>query len=306
MSREFKKYLLSLALFGSNGIVASAISLPAEQIVLLRTLLGAILLTLALALASRRDGEGARLAFLEHPRQALALACSGAALGMGWIFLFEAYQLVGVGAASLAYYCGPVIVMALSPLLFKESLTPGKLAGFAAVAAGAFLVAFQPGGAALDARGLMLGGLSAVMYAVMVVFSKRAPEVRGLEAASIQIVASFAAVALHTALGAGLPTPAAVASAGLPAIVMLGVVNTGIGCYLYFSSIGRLPVQRVAVCGYLEPLSAVALSVLLLGEPLTPCRALGAALIVGGAAACELWGRRPLVPSGSVASSDGA
>ena len=55
---------------------------------------------------------------------------------------------------------------------------------------------------------------------------------------------------------------------------------------------GDLPVQRVAVFGYLEPLSAVVLSALVLGEAMGPVRILGAALIIGGAASCELLGKR--------------
>ena len=45
---------------------------------------------------------------------------------------------------------------------------------------------------------------------------------------------------------------------------------------------------RVAVCGYLEPLSAVVLSALLLGEAMTAANVLGAALILGGALYSEL------------------
>lgn len=54
--------------------------------------------------------------------------------------LYEGYVRIGVGMASLLYYCGPVIVMALSPLLFHERLTRAKLLGFAAVFAGAVLI----------------------------------------------------------------------------------------------------------------------------------------------------------------------
>lgn len=48
---------------------------------------------------------------------------SGFAMGVSWLFLFEAYRRV----ASLGYYCGPIIVMALSPVLFKEKLTKRML-----------------------------------------------------------------------------------------------------------------------------------------------------------------------------------
>ena len=72
-------------------------------------------------------------------------------------------------------------------------------------------------------------------------------------------------------------------------ILILGIVNTGIGCYFYFSSIGHLPVQTVAICGYLEPLSALIFSAALLGEKLGPAQISGAALILGGTAFGELF-----------------
>ena len=80
---------------------------------------------------------------------------------------------------------------------------------------------------------------------------------------------------LYIPAGSILPIPA------------LGLVNTGVGCYCYFSSIGGLPVQTVAICGYLEPLSAVVFSALILGERMLPLQIAGAVLILGGAVAGE-------------------
>lgn len=112
------KYFFSLLLFGSNGIVASAILLSSQEIVLLRTLLGSLCL-LVLCGVTRT-----RAAFWTHKKDLFFLILSGAALGGGWIFLYEAYQLIGVSLASLAYYCGPVIVMLLSPCSFRRP-SPG-------------------------------------------------------------------------------------------------------------------------------------------------------------------------------------
>ena len=64
-------------------------------------------------------------------------------------------------------------------------------------------------------------------------------------------------------------------------VVILGLINTGIGCYLYFSSIGKISVQTVAICGYLEPLSAVLFSVFFLHETMLPLQTLGAGAIFG-------------------------
>ena len=71
-------------------------------------------------------------------------------------------------------------------------------------------------------------------------------------------------------------------------ILVLGFLNTGIGCYFYFLSIGKLPVQTVAICGYLEPLSAVVFSVIFLKETMLPIQIFGAVLIIGGAILGEI------------------
>ena len=288
MDRQTGKYLLSLVLFGTNGVFASSVALPSHEIVLFRTLIGSALLVAAFLLARRR------LTCLARPRQAAALAASGMAQGICWIFLFEAYRLVGVGVASLAYYCGPVIVMALSPWLFGERLNAGRLAGFAAVVAGAFLVVAQGGSQALSGTGVLLGAMSAVMYALVVVLSRKAPDVDGIESTTVQVVASFAAVAAYVGARSLVATDLVVPQdiATWIDLAILGLGNTGLAFHLYFSSIGRLPVQRVAVCGYLEPLSAVVFSVLLLHEAMTPSRALGALLILGGAVTAEVLGNR--------------
>ena len=107
-------YLIALIICGSNGIVASFINLPSYQIVFFRMLLGTLFL-LVVKLVQKEA-----FTIQNYPKDFQALVGSGIALGLQWTFLFEAYRLVGVGIATLEYYCGPVIVMALSPLLFGE------------------------------------------------------------------------------------------------------------------------------------------------------------------------------------------
>ena len=289
MDRNLISYLAALLLFGSNGIVASAIALPSADIVLLRTFLGALSLTAVLLVAQRRNLEGPR-----RPREAAAIAVSGAALGASWIFLFQAYRLIGVGISSLLYYCGPIIVMALSPVLFGERLTGGKVAGFIAVACGAFLIAAQGLGGSLPTAGIACGAASAICYAVMVVASKGAPHIEGLENSTIQVCSAFATALVLSLATQGMPSflVGGAADINWAAVAMLGLVNTGVGCLLYFGAVAKLPVQTVAVVGYLEPLSAVVFSTVLLHEAVTPVRLMGAVLIIGGALFCELAGRR--------------
>lgn len=285
-NKTFLKYVIALLLFGSNGIVASRISLSSYEIVFTRTLIGSLFLILIFVLRRQRARFG------QNKQHFLYLAISGIAMGASWMFLYEAYQQIGVSLATLAYYCGPVIVMMLSPLLFKEKMTRVKLGGFLAVLLGMVLANGQ---SLLQGRvswGLIFGVLAACMYAVMVVFNKKAVSIVGLENPMWQLVISFLTVAIFLGFKQGLSVTIAPQN-WLP-ILFLGIVNTGIGCYFYFSSIGDLPVQTVAVGGYLEPLSALFFSAAFLGESLSLVQLGGAALILGGAALGELF-RQPQV-----------
>lgn len=275
MKSSYFKYIFGLLLFGSNGIVASYIALSSYEIVLLRTLIGSLLLITIFFV-----GKG-KLTFYRHKKQFLCLAISGIAMGASWMFLYEAYARIGVSISSLLYYCGPVIVMILSPLLFREKLTVFKVIGFLTVLCGVFLVngnAFDGNG---DNFGILCGLLSAVMYSFMVIFNKKAESITGLENAALQLLISFLTVAVYVGFKQGFIINIPQSSV-LP-ILILGLLNTGIGCYFYFSSIGNLPVQTVAICGYLEPLSAVLFSVLLLKETMLPIQIIGAVMILGGA-----------------------
>lgn len=274
MNKAFIKYIFALLLFGSNGIVASSIHLSSYEIVLLRTLIGSLLL-IALFFASK-----GKLTFWNHKKDFTFLAVSGIAMGTSWMFLYEAYAQVGVSVASLCYYCGPVIVMILAPLLFKEKLTFPKVIGFLAVLIGIFFVNGY-GAVAANHFGLLCGLASAVMYAVMVIFNKKAVAITGLENSVLQLFIAFATVAVFVGCKQGFMID--IPAESILPIFVLGLLNTGVGCYLYFSSIGKIPVQTVAICGYLEPLSAVFFSVLFLNEKLLPIQMVGAALIIGGA-----------------------
>ena len=280
------KYIAALLLFGSNGIVASYISLSSYEIVFTRTLIGS--LSLALIFIFTRQ----KVQFWTDKSHFLYLAISGIAMGTSWMFLYEAYAQIGVSIATLAYYCGPVIVMILSPMIFKEKMTAAKLIGFLAVLLGMLCV---NGRALLQGSvswGLIFGIFSAFAYAFMVIFNKKALSIIGLENSMWQLIISFLTVAIFLSLKQGFSIN--IPSENLLPILFLGIINTGVGCYFYFSSISDLPVQTVAIGGYLEPLSALLFSAAFLGEALGFVQIVGAVLILGGAAFGELFRQQQL------------
>lgn len=274
------KYLLALLLFGLNGIVASHIAMSSYEIVFLRTLIGGVLLVIIFLMTRRK------FQVKDNKKDYLFITLSGIAMGASWMLLYEAYQQIGVGVASLLYYCGPVIVMILSPLIFKEKLTIPKIIGFLVVVVGVIFVNGQAVTVGINTIGLIYGGLSAIMYFFMVTLNKQAKRITGLENATVQLMVSF----LTTAVFVGIKEQFVfqIPTDGIWWILVLGILNTGIGCYLYFSPLSKLPVQTVAICGYLEPLSAVFFATLLLNEKMSLPQIVGAVCIIGGAMIGEL------------------
>ena len=105
--------------------MASGIALDSYKIVYLRCIIGiTVLLLLFLLTRQKRNVKG-------YERDLMLSGNFGGGNGrqLG-LFLYEAYQQIGVRTASLCCYCGPVIVMALAPILFHEKLTLHKCLGF--------------------------------------------------------------------------------------------------------------------------------------------------------------------------------
>lgn len=113
-----------------------------------------------------------------------------------------------------------------------------------------------------------------------------------LQLSSMQIVllrTSFDWLVLTLALLLGQKTRQSAQRQDVLFVLLSGVCSTGLGSHLYFSSIPRLPVREVSVLGYVEPLSALVFSAVLLGERLLPAQLLGAGLILGGTLVMELF-----------------
>ena len=284
MKRAYGKYIAGLLLFGLNGIVSSKILLSSYDIVFFRTLFGGLFLSLLCLLSMEKRR------FTDFPKQFAAVILSGISMGLSWIFLYKAYQRIGVALSSVTYYCGPVIVMLLTPSHFHKKITRRQIFCFVIVFAGILFVSVPDltGSTAMDSLGLFYGFASAVVHALMVIFTMKAPDLTRLKNAAIQLVVSFLTVAVFVLAGHPLTMPAG--SSQWFWILFLGIVNTGIGCYLYFSDIAKLPITSVSILGYLEPLSAVVFSFLLLHESFSLPETLGAALILAGALLSEWTG----------------
>ncbi len=282
--REAKlHFILAESIYGTIGLILRFISLPSEVVVLCRGALGAVCVWVFLLWKKQRPS---RTAILRNRRW---LILSGAALGLNWVFLFEAYRATSLAVASLCYYMGPIFVLMLAPLLYRERLTGKKRLCVLAAFAGIVLVSgFGTGGLSdINGRGVALGLAAALGFMSVILCNRQLRDISAYDRTIVQLAVSALTVlpyVLYTQRG-GLPAPD-LRSALLT--LVLAVVHTGAAYCLYFGSLSLIPVQAVAVWGYMEPVVSVLCSTLILREPLTVFGWLGAALILGGALCSEL------------------
>lgn len=279
-------FVAAMLIFGSNGVFASTLEMSGAQLVLLRTLIGGAVLLIIILISRSRTPKEVLL------REKWRLLFAGVCLGANWALLFEAYNLMNVSLATLTYYTAPVLVLVLAPLVLKERQNGLAYLGMAVVIVGMLLVVgtdFGEGG--VSATGLIVGLGSAVFYAMLMLVNKQITGVSGLNLTFIEIV--IAAVILlpyvfATSGGVPLPTDAR----GIFALLFLCTVNTGFACWLYFSSMNRLPAKAVALMGYFDPVSALIFSAVFLDERLSGVQLAGAVLVLAGALVGQFRPRR--------------
>ena len=269
-----------MLIFGTIGIFRKFIPLSSGLLAFTRGILGSLFLLLIVLL--RRQ----HLQKIERKKFGL-LALSGALMGLNWIALFEAYNYTTVATATLCYYMQPTIVILLSPLLFKEKLTPRRLFCAAAAVVGMVFISGPVGGASRDLTGILLGLLAAVLYATVVIMNKKLPTQDAYSRTILQLF-SAAVVLIPYLLLTRDWSALSLDGTAVAMVLVVGLVHTGLAYTLYFSGMQHMRAQSVAVLGYIDPLFALLLSAAVLHEKLTVLGIVGSVLIVGSALVSEI------------------
>ena len=123
-------------------------------------------------------------------------------------------------------------------------------------------------------QGLLLALVAAVLYTVVVMINKAGGRVDGILRTYVQFGAAILVMVPYVLLTGGFHMHQ-MDLTGTLSLLILGLFHTGICYCLYFLAITRLRGQQVAIMSYIDPLVAVLLSVVLLGEHLSPWQALG-------------------------------
>ena len=276
-------YVFAMVIFGTLAPFVRNIGVSSGELALYRAVMGAGLIGIYLLAKGKNPFSGGL------KREILLLLLSGGAMGINWILLFQAYRYTSVSTATLCYYFAPVIVTALSPVLFRERLTRKQLFCFAMATLGLVLITgLEPSAGSTNLTGILFGLGAAAFYAVVILLNKYIRSTAGIQRTFLQFLAAIVTLIPYVAATGGV-TLSRLDSTGWMCLLVVGILHTGITYCLYFSSLKALPGQRAAILSYIDPLVAVLISVTVLREPMTWQQALGGGLILG----FTLWNALP-------------
>lgn len=283
--KSYIMFIASVLIFGTIGIFRRYIPLSSGMLAFLRGLLGAGFLAVYKRFYQKNRSYNI------SSRNMILLLITGALIGLNWMLLFEAYNYTSVSVATLCYYMQPTIVILLSPLAFSEKLKGKRMICALAAVIGMVLVSGVIGGSAGqggDLKGIACGLGAAALYATVVILNKKIHVDDAIDKTVVQLITAAAVMMPYLALsGRGQVEFDTIGTTTVIMVLIVGIIHTGIAYALYFGSMEKLKAQSVAVLSYLDPVFALILSAVILGERMTVFGIIGAVLIIGSAIISE-------------------
>jgi drug/metabolite transporter (DMT)-like permease len=224
------------------------------------------------------------------------LAFFGVVLNQGGFTVGLNYT--SVSHSSLIIGCAPILILVFSWALGLEALTRRKAIGMVLAFAGAGVVAVEQATNAWagNFRGDLLTLVAGIGLALYTVLGKRAVAERSPMRLSL----------LTNIAAAVLVSPVAVWQIGVLAhagrlgaisleawggVIYLGVLGSAVSYVLYFWALRYMTPAGLGAVSYLQPIGAMLLGLVLLGESITGPVAVGGLLIIAGVYAIETHSR---------------
>lgn len=275
---NLKGYLfaaIAAASYGTNPIFAiplyrEGISVP--SVLFMRYAMAVAIMFVATMIKSPK-------AFVIKPKYVGLLAFMGILMVLSSIALFESYKYLSAGIASTLLFFYPVMVAVIMAIFYKERLTKKSWACLVTAFLGVVILSKNDDGGFISLLGLTLVMLSSLSYAIYLVYINRGP-MKKINTSTITfyvILGGFLVMIPYCLLDGGLmlpkTTPAWINAIGL------GFFPTVISLIFTSRAIALIGSTETAIFGALEPLTAVILGILILGETLTITPAIGMILI---------------------------
>jgi drug/metabolite transporter (DMT)-like permease len=255
----------------------------------LRVLLGGLLLAAFLV------ATGGVIGWSRHWKDYLFVGAVG--LAMPFVLIAEALTAIDASTAAILNALSPLFASVFAALWIRDPLTMPKMAGIALCLAGTMvLVGWTP--APMTSTQLIAASMSVAataLYGFTIVYTKVRLKGASPMGISVGTLLMAAASLVPFALMVDAPRPMAeVTTLAWAATLGLALFSTAFAFILYYRLIADVgPVKAITVT-LLVPIFGMVWGVIFLGEPVTPGRIAGCAIILAGCALILGLVRNPL------------
>lgn len=222
-----------------------------------------------------------RTSFRLERRQIVPCIVLGILMALSSLLLFESYRYMSVGVASTLLFVYPIMVAVLMILFFHERFRLSVGVCLILMSVGLALLMNIGSDNSVSLYGCMLVMLSALSYALYMIMVNESSPIRGIPAVLLLfyvVVFGVMVFLLKSATGTPLTLPAT--GWGWANLIALAIIPTVISFGLTTRALQLIGSTPTAILGALEPVSAVLLGVIVLGQGLSLRECAGGALIL--------------------------
>ncbi len=273
MKSQHASHILQLTLatlfISTSGALGKFIDMPPEVVIWWRCFLGGVFLFLF----CRYKKFGLKI---NSKKDAISIFISAIFLGVHWITYFYALKLSNVAIGMLSLSAHPILTALLEPFFTKIKFDPMYILLGVMVLFGIYILAPEFNLESNHVKGILLGLLSALLYALRNIMSKKlADRYNGTR------VMFFQVLVLSVVL---LPTLFYKGTSGIttqfPYVIILALITTAIGHTMLVNSLKHFTVSTTSIINSTQPMFGIIIAYLFLNEIPTFNTYIGGTLIL--------------------------
>jgi len=193
--------------------------------------------------------------------------------------LFMSYNYISIGMATMIFYTYPAIVTLFSYVLYKEKLYPRKIISLIISTIGIFIL-IDRGSSTFNLAGIILAGIAAILYSLYVLGASH-KEFMTINSYVLTFYISCAsAVAMFIAANTTGNFNMHISFYALVAILLLALISTVVALMAFLEGVRIIGPSKASIFSTIEPIVALILGILILGESISVRIIIGSILIL--------------------------
>ena len=192
-------------------------------------------------------------------KDAFSLVLSGFLLGAHWVTYFYALHLSSVAIGMLSLFTYPVITALLEPVFFRTKLSKNQLVLSGLVVVGIYFLTPELNFENSDTKGVLMGIISAVFYALRNILTKR--NISHYNASKVMFYQLIVVILLLWPVTIGFEYRD---TSNWIKIVSLALITTSIGHTLFVNSFKNFTISAASIMSSMSPIYGIIFGMLFL------------------------------------------